>query len=228
MIVQANVAEEHRAREDQSSGVSLVLALDVKTDVTASRLENSDFTAHVAARHNSRATDEASTDVGKNTSVQVGHDHDIKLLGSGNTLHRGVIDNHVVRLESWILLGDLLERVAEETISKLHNVRLMDTSDLLAVVGEGKGKGKLGNALRFRTSDDLEGFDDTRDGLMLETRVLSLGVLTNDAKINVFVPGVVSRDVFDENDGGIDVELLSESDVEGLMAGTLDRCVKDT
>lgn len=80
MVVKTNVSQHHGSGQDQSSGVSLLLALDVETDVTASGLEQSDIAAHVAAGNNTRATDEASTDVGENTSVQVGHDHDVELL----------------------------------------------------------------------------------------------------------------------------------------------------
>jgi len=63
------------------------------------------------------------------------HDHDVKLLGLGNKLHRGVVDNHRVESNtsvSVLLLGDSLACVEEKTISELHNVGLVDTSDFLA------------------------------------------------------------------------------------------------
>ena len=80
MLVETKVAKQHSSGQDQSSRVGLVLALDVETDVTASRLEDSDVAAHVASRNDTGSTNESSTDVGQNTSVQVGHDHDVKLL----------------------------------------------------------------------------------------------------------------------------------------------------
>lgn len=80
VVIEANVTEHHGSGQDQSSGVGLVLALDVETDVTASRLEKGDVAAHVATGDDTRATNKTSTDVGQDTSVQVGHDHDIELL----------------------------------------------------------------------------------------------------------------------------------------------------
>jgi hypothetical protein len=63
---------------------------------------------------------------------------------------------------------------------------------------------------------------------VLETRVLSLGVLADDAEVDVLVARFVARDVLEEDDGGVDVELLTERDVEGAVAGSLDGSVEDT
>lgn len=63
---------------------------------------------------------------------------------------------------------------------------------------------------------------------MLQTRVFALSVLTDDAKIDVLVPGLVAGNVLDENNGSVDVEFLTESDVEGLVARSLDGSVQDT
>ena len=40
--------------------------------------------------------------------------------------------------------------------------------------------------------------------------------------------GLVARDVLDEDNGCVDVELLTKGDVEGLVTGALDRGVEDT
>lgn len=89
------------------------------------------------------------TDVANDVSVQIGlvisqahqavsewtyHDHDVKLLGLRDKLHRGVVDNHRVESDtsvSVLLLGNSLTRVEEETVSKLHDVGLVDTGDFL-------------------------------------------------------------------------------------------------
>ena len=104
----------------------------------------------------------------------------------------------------------------------------MDAGNLLAVVGERKGERKLGDALRLLTGDDLERLDDAVDRLVLETRVFTLGVLTDDAEVDVLVARLVTGDVLEEDDGGVDVELLTESNVEGTVAGALDGRVEDT
>jgi hypothetical protein len=228
VVVKTNVTQHHSSGQDQSSGVGLVLALDVKTDVTASRLKDGDVAAHVASGNDSRSSDKASSNVGENTSVQVGHDHNVELLRPRDTLHGGVVDNHVVGLQGGVVLADTLDGVAEQTIGKLHDVGLVDAGNFLAVVGERKGEGELGNALRLLPGDDLERLNDTADRLVLETGVLALGVLTNDAEVDVLVARLVARDVLEEDDGGVDVELLAEGDVEGAVAGALDGRVKDT
>ena len=50
---------------------------------------------------------------------------------------------------------------------------------------------------------------------MLETGVFALGVLTNDAEINVLVSCLVSGDILDKDDRSVDVEFLSK----GASAG---------
>ena len=211
VVVKTNVSQEHASGKDESGRVGLVLALDVETDVSASGLEDGDITTHVASGNDTGTTDETSSNVGENTSVQVGHDHDVELLGSGDTLHRGVVDNHVVGLDGGELLTDLLDGVAEKTVGQLHDVGLVDAGDLLAVVGQGKGVGELGNALRLCAGDDLERLDDAVDRLVLEARVLSLGVLTDDAEVDVLVARLVAGNVLEEDDRGVDVELLAKS-----------------
>lgn len=228
VVVKTNVSQEHASGKDESSGVGLVLALDVETDVSAARLEDGDITTHVASGNNTGTTDETSTNVGENTTVQVGHNHNVELLGSGDTLHRGVVDDHVVGLDGGVLLTDLLDGVAEQTVGKLHDVGLVDAGNLLAVVGESESKGELGNALRLCAGDDLERLNNAIDGLVLETRVLSLGVLTDDAEVDVLVAGLVAGNVLDQDNGGVDVELLTKGDVERLVTRALDGGVEDT
>lgn len=228
VVVEAEVPQEHGAAQQHGSGVGLVLALDVETDVTAAGLENGDFTTHVAARNNTGATNQGGADVGQDTTVQVGHDHDVELLGTADCLHGGVVDNHVVDLESGVVLGGSVEGAAEQTIGKLHDVGLVDAGNLAAAVGEGEGEGELGDALRLGAGDDLERLDDAGNALVLETRVLTLGVLTDDAQVDVAVARRVAGDVLDQGDAGVDVELLAHGDVEALVAAAVDGGVKDT
>lgn len=227
MLIEAEVSQQHAAGQEHSSRVSLVLALDVETDVTATGLEDGHLTAHVAAGDDTGTTDESGTNVGQDTAVKVGHDHDVELLGSGNSLHGGVVDNHVVDLEGGVVLGDLVEGAAEQTVGQLHDVGLVDAGDLGAAVGEGEAEGELGDALRLCAGDDLERLDDAGDALVLEARVLSLGVLADDAQVDVLVAGLVAGDVLDQADAGVDVELLAHGHVEALVSGSADGGVED-
>ena len=227
MVIQTKVAEQHGAGQQESGGVGLVLALDVETDVTAARLKDGNVPTHVATGDDTRATDKGGANVGQNATVQVGHDHDVELLGFRDTLHAGVVDNHVVVLEGRVLLGDTGAGITEQTVSQLHDVGLVNAGDLLAAVGKGEREGKLGNALRLGAGDDLERLNDTRHTLVLQAAVLSLGVLSDDAEVDVLVAGLVAGNVLDETDGGVDVEFLTHGDVEALVAGSTDGSVEN-
>lgn len=228
VVVEAEVAEQHAAGKDHGGRVGLVLALDVETDVAAAGLEDGNVATHVAAGDDTGATNESGTNVGQDTTVKVGHDHDVELLRARDGLHGGVVDNHVVDLEGGELLGDLVEGAAEETVGQLHDVGLVDAGNLGAVVGQSEAEGELGDALRLGAGDDLERLDDAIDALVLEAGVLALSVLTDDAQVDVLVAGLVAGDVLDQGDGGVDVELLAHGDVERLVAGAADGGVQDT
>jgi len=147
------------------------------------------------------------------------------LLRSRNTLHRSVVNNHVVGLQCGVFLGNGIEGVSEKAIGQLHDVGLVDAGDLLAVVCESEAEGELGDTLRLCAGDDFERLDDTWDRLVLQARVFSLGVLTDDAEVDILVAGLVTWDVLDEDNGRIDIEFLSHGNVERLVAGSLDGCV---
>ena len=228
VVIETKVTEHHGGGEDHGGGVGLVLALDIETDVSATGLEDGVLAAHVGTGDDTGTTDESGTDVGKDRTVKVRHDEDIELLGTADSLHGGVVDDHVVDRELRVLLGDIVEGLAEETIGKLHDVSLVDAGDLLAVVGSGEGEGELGDALGLHTGDDLEGLDNAGNGLVLEAGVFTLGVLADDAHIDVLVAGLVTGHVLDHDNGRVNVELLTESNVEGLVTGALQGSVEDT
>lgn len=228
MVIETEVAQEHGAGQDHGTGVGLVLALDVKANVTAAGLEDSNVTTHAATGDNTGSTNEGSANVGQNATVKVGHDQNVELLGTGHSLHGSVVHNHVVHLQGGVVLGDLVECAAEETIGQLHDVGLVDAGNLLAVVGKGEAEGELGDTLRLGASDDLQGLDNAVDGLVLEAGVLTLGVLTDDAEVDVLVAGLVTGNVLDQRDGGVDVQLLTQGNVEGLVARALNGSVENT
>jgi hypothetical protein len=63
---------------------------------------------------------------------------------------------------------------------------------------------------------------------VLKARVFALSVLTNDAKVDIVVTGLVTRNILDENNGGENVEFLTESNIEGLVARALNGGEKNT
>ena len=82
-----------------------------------------------------------------------------------------------------------------------------------AVVFESKVKCKARDAFGFRSCRDLQTFDDTGIALMLQSRVFSFSVFTDDGKVDVGVPGRKPRQRLADDNRGINIELLSHSDV---------------
>ena len=142
VLVETEVSEHEDTGEKHGSGVGLVHALDVETDVTATGLEEGNVVTHVTAGNDTGTTNEGSTDVGEDGAVEVRSNENVELLGPANALHGSVVDNHVVDLEARVALRDVVESAAEETVGELHDVGLVDASNLLALVGLGKVKGE--------------------------------------------------------------------------------------
>lgn len=75
----------------------------------------------------------------------------------------------------------------------------------LAVVLESKVKGEADDTLGLGASRDLEVLYDTGVTLVLEPSIFSLGVLTDDRKVDVVVTRREAADRLAEHDGGVDV-----------------------
>ena len=63
---------------------------------------------------------------------------------------------------------------------------------------------------------------------MLETRVLSLGVLTDDGKVDILVTGRVAGKRLADNERSVNVELLAHGDVPRVVRSSLDRSEENT
>lgn len=209
MFIETQVAQQHGPREKHGSRIGLVFSFNVEANMSASRFKYSYITAHIASRHNAGTSHERSTYIRKNTPIEVGHDHDIKLLRSRDSLHGCIVNDHVVDGQGWVLLGDLVESVSEQAVGKLHNVGFVYASDFLPVICKSEAESKLGYTLRLRSCDDLQGLDDACDGLVLQARIFTLGVLSNDAQIHIVMTRFVARDILDEDNGRIDIKLLA-------------------
>ena len=98
----------------------------------------------------------------------------------------------------------------------------MYTRDFLPVVSKRKAKGELGYPLRFGSRDNFQRLNNTVYRLVLKTRVLSLGVLSNDAEIDIIVTSFVPWYVLDQDYGSVYVKFLAQRNIEGLMPRSLD------
>mmetsp|Transcript_74219 Transcript_74219/g.86110 ORF Transcript_74219/g.86110 Transcript_74219/m.86110 type:complete len:207 (-) Transcript_74219:339-959(-) len=158
--------------------------------MSGSLFEDIVLLSDVNSRSDSRTTSDTSSDVSNNTTVQVWHDHDIELPRVFHHLHAGIIDNELVVLDLWVFLGNFSGALQEQTVAFFHNVGFVDCSDFLSSRKESELKSILSNSERVCSSDDLNALHDSWVDLMLDTRVLSFGVFSQNDDINTFVSGV--------------------------------------
>lgn len=83
----------------------------------------------------------------------------------------------------------------------------------LAAIPEGEVKGETTDALGLCAGRNLQTLNDTGEALVFQTGVLSFRVLTNDCKVDIFVTGGESRKRLAEDNGSIDVELLTHGNI---------------
>ena len=55
---------------------------------------------------------------------------------------------------------------------------------------------------------------------MFQSRIFSLSVLTDNTHVHIGVAGHVTGHIFNQDNGRIDVEFLTKSDIERLVAGS--------
>lgn len=205
------------SRKDHSSWVGDVLTGDVQTNVSATWFENGVVSTVGGTWDQTWTTDQSSTDVGQDGTVHVWSDHNVELLRLGDSLHGSVINNQVLDFNVWVFcVTDFLDGVSEQTVTQLHDVSLVDGSDEFSVVLLCVVESKSGDSFGLVLGDDLQGFDDTWDGLVFQTGVFCFGVFSHQNEINVVQLGRNAFNVLDEDEGSVDVKFLSEGNVKRL------------
>jgi hypothetical protein len=219
LLGETHVSQHHDGAEKKRGGVSELLASNVGRG-TVDSLEDGAVVTDVTRGSKTETTDETSAHVGENVSVQVGHDEDLVVVGDrvGNHLQAGVVQQLGVELNVGELLGNLAGGAEEETVGHLHDGGLVDSADLLPANVAGVLEGVSQNALRGLAGDELDALYDAIDDNVLNARVLSLGVLTDQDGVDVVVGSLVAGDGSAGTDVGEEVEGAAEGKVEGDVA----------
>lgn len=131
-------------------------------------------------------------------------------------LHGCVVNDHFFEFDSRVELCHLFAASQEQTIAKLHDVGFVDGSHLLPVVLDGVVEREFGNSQRLGLSDHFQTLDDSGHGLVLEGRVFSLGLFTNDDSVDILMASVDSRQAGNVDNVGVQVELIAQLHVECL------------
>ena len=194
-------------------------------------LEDGALVTDVAGGGQTETTDETGAHVGENVTVQVGHDEDLVVVGSGvgDDLEAGVVEELGVELDVRVLLGDLATKVEEETVRHLHDGGLVDDADLGLANVLGVLEGVAEHTLGGLAGDQLDRLDNTVHNDVLDARVFALGVLTDEDGVDVVVGGLVSLDALAGTHVGEQVEGPSEGQVErdvALANGSSERALE--
>lgn len=91
----------------------------------------------------------------------------------------------------------------------------MDGGDSVSATDLGVMESVSSDSLGSLVGDELDGLNDPGDELVLDTRVLPLGVLSDEDRVDVIVRGLVTLDRDTRSDVGEQVEGSSEGEVEG-------------
>lgn len=100
----------------------------------------------------------------------------------------------------------------------MQAVQLARPSHLASVL-QGKVECEADNTLSLEPRRDLQAFNNAREALVFQTRVLSLRILSNNSKIDVVMASREARQGLAQHNRGVDVELLSHGDVPRVVTG---------
>lgn len=219
VLLKTHVSQHHDRGKQQSGGVGKTLASDIGGRSVDS-LKDRNLVTHVARGSQTQTTNETGGKIGQNVTVKVGHDHDVLLVRSrvGDETQTGAVDELGLESDLGVLLGNLVGSGQEQTVGNLHNGGLVDGQDLGLANQTGVLKGVSEDTLRGLLGDKLDGLDDTRNNDVLDTRVLTLGVLTDEDGVDIIVRGLVTYNRLTRTDVGKQVESSSESQVKRNMA----------
>ncbi len=230
LSVKTHVSQHHDGREEERSRVGELLASNVGRG-TVNSLEDGALITNVSRGSETKTTDKTSAHIGENVSVQVGHDKDLVVVGKrvGDHLQAGVVEELSVELNVRVLLRKLAGGAQEKTVRHLHDSSLVDSADLLPANVAGVLEGVAQDTLGSLTGDKLDALDNAVDNDVLDTGVLSLGVLTDQDGVDVVVGGLEALNAPAGTDVGEEVEGTAECQVErdvalanGCREGTLE------
>lgn len=93
-----------------------VLAGDAGASITSARLEDRVLVTVVLAGQQPGAAQQAAHHVRYDGAVQIGRQHDVKLMRIRHELHAAVVDNHIIVDDVRIILGDPPRDLQEEPV----------------------------------------------------------------------------------------------------------------
>ena len=87
------------------------------------------------------------------------------------------------------------------------------------VIPEGKVESEARNTLRLGARGYFQGLNNAGITLMLQARILALGVLTDDGKVDIRVASRNTWERLAQDHRSVDIKLLAHSHVPGEVTG---------
>lgn len=195
VVGETHVSQHHDGAEEEGSGVGKVLASDIRGG-TVDGLEDRALVTNVSGGGETKTTDQTGAHIGENVTVEVGHDKDLVVVRSrvSDHLEAAVVEELGVELDAGEVLGDILSDLEEKTVGELHDGGLVDDANLLAANGLSVLEGESEDTLGSLTGDELDALDNTINNNVLNARVFTLGVLSDEDSIDVVVGSLVASD----------------------------------
>lgn len=219
VLVEAHVPQHHDGAEQEGSGVGKTFSSNIGSR-TVDSLEDGALVTNVAGGSETETTNQTSAHIGQNVTVKVRHDQDLVVVGErvGDHLQAGVVEKLVIELDAGKVLGNLTADIEEETVGHLHDGGLVDNSDLGTSDGLGLLEGKSEHTLRRLTGDELDGLNHTVNNDVLNARVFTLSVFSDQNSVDIVVRGLETSDRSARSQVGEEVESSAKSEVEGDVA----------
>jgi hypothetical protein len=195
VVVELHVSQHHDGGQKQGSWVGKCLAGDIWGG-TVDSLEDGAFITNVTRWSETETANETSAHVRENVTIQVGHDQDLVVVrsGVGNNLQAGVVEKLGVKLNGWEILGNSVGSTQEETITHLHDGSLVYCADLWSSNVLGVLESESEHTFRSLSCDELDRLHNAVNNDMLNARVFTLSVLSDQDSVHVIVRGLVPID----------------------------------
>ena len=183
-LVLAEVLEHHACGPQECGRICEVFAGDVR-GTAVNGFEHCVVGTDVAGRNEAEAADQAAAEVGKDITVEVLHNHNVKLVRVHDELHAGVVDDLVICLDLRVVLCDFAEDSEEHAVGHLEDVCLMNTCNFLSAVLLRVLEGVADDALRCFLCYDLDRMNRILIDLLFFSDIQTFCILTEDHDINV-------------------------------------------
>src|SRR5262249_4114942 len=131
------------------------------------------------------AADQPGPEVAYQVAVEVAHDQYIELLRFAHQLHAAVVHDDFLRLQVREVLRRRPERLQEQAVRQLEDIRLVHAVDRAPAGRPGPLERKAEEPPTGRLGHDLDALHDTGNDLVLDGGVQVLGDFADDEQINV-------------------------------------------